>query len=142
MTYATQDQLIDRFGERMIVALTDRGETASGMIDADVIVRALVDTDAMIDGYLAARYALPMAETPPLVSDLALTIAIYKLHVAAPDPKIDDDYKQALRSLRDIAAGTIRLPVAGVEPGGTGGTGVRITDRERPLTESNMKGFI
>ena len=47
-----------------------------------------------------------------------------------------------LRILLDVGAGAVRLSVAGAEPGVSGGTGVRITDRERPLTEANLKGFI
>lgn len=142
MTYATQDQLADRFGAGFLVQLTDRGEIATGVVDVAVIDRALADTDAMIDGYLAGRYALPMAATPPLIADLAQVIAIYKLHVYLPNEKISADYQDALKQLREIAAGTIKLDVAGAEPAGTGGTGVRVTDRERPMTEANLKGFI
>ncbi len=142
MSYITQTTLTDRFGARMLVALTDRGEVATGEVDAGVVARALADTDAVIDGYLAARYALPLTEVPALIADIAGAIAIWKLHIAAADPKIESDYKDALRMLRDIATGAVRLSVAGAEPSVSGGTGVRITDRERPLTEANLKGFI
>jgi len=142
MAYATQAQLIDRFGEDFLIRLTDRAEPATGAIDANVVARAIADTDAMIDGYIAGRYALPLAENPPLVIDLAQVIAIYKLHVYEPDQKIRADYEDAMRQLREIAGGTIKLPVAGLDPEGAGGTGVRVTDRERPMTEDNLKGFI
>lgn len=142
MTYATQAQLTERFGERLLVELTDRGEVVTDTIDSDVVDRALADTDAMIDGYLAARYALPMATVPPLITDLAQVIAIYKLHVFEPNEKIRKDYEDALRQLREISSGAIKLPIAGLEPAGTGGTGARVTDRERPMTEQNLKGFI
>jgi phage gp36-like protein len=142
MTYATLQQLTDRFGEDLLIRVTDRGDVATDTVDTDVVDRALADTDAMIDGYLAGRYALPMATTPPLVTDLAQVIAIYKLHVYQPDEKIERDYDQAIKQLRDIASGTIKLPVAGAEPEGTGGTGAQVTDRERPMTEDNLKGFI
>ena len=142
MTYATQQQLTDRYSEAALIALTDQGAVARGVVDVDVVARALIDTDAMIDGYLAARYSLPLAEVPPLLSDLAQTIAIWKLHRFEPDPKIAKDYDNALRLLRDIASGAVRLPIAGAEPAATGGTGVRITDRERPMTAENLKGFI
>ncbi|RIA44047.1 phage gp36-like protein [Hephaestia caeni] len=142
MAYATLDQLSERFGEQMLVQLTDRASPPAGAIDASVVTRALADTDAMIDGYLAGRYVLPLAETPDLLTDLALTIAIYKLHTFAPDPKIEKDYELALKSLRDIAAGTIRLNVAGLEPAASGNSGVVTNDRERPLTEQTLKGYI
>lgn len=56
--------------------------------------------------------------------------------------KIAEDYRDALRTLREIAAGTIILTVATSAPSATGGTGARLTDRERPLTAANLKGFI
>lgn len=143
MAYATLQQLIDRFGERMLVALTDRADIPAHVIDQAVIDRALADTDALIDGYLMARYVLPIVgAVPPLLADLAQAIAIYKLHVQAADPKIEADYKDALRALQQIASGTIRLPVAGAEPATQGGSGAVVTDRERPFTAENMKGFI
>lgn len=142
MTYATLQNLTDRYGARTLVALTDRGEVATGVVDADVVARALADTDAQIDGYLATRYALPLAAVPALVSDLAQVIAIWKLHPYDPDAKIRKDYDDALRVLRDIADGRARLDVGGVEPQGGGSGGVTITDRERPLSETNLKGFI
>lgn len=141
MPYATIDHLTDSYGAGLLVQLTDRGEVATGQIDADIVERALRDTDAKINGYLG-RYQLPLAEVPELLVDLAQVIAIYKLHRFKPDPKIKDDYDEAMRMLRDIANGTITLSIAGAEVPGTGGNGVRITDRERPLTAENLKGFI
>jgi len=142
MTYATLDQLTDRYGEQMLVLLTDRGAVATGTIDADVIARALTDADAMIDGFLKGRYVLPLAETPPLLSDLAQMIAVWKLHRHAPDEKIEKDYKEAMAILDRIGSGKVRLPVAGIEPAAAPSSGVRLTDRERPLTAENLKGFI
>lgn len=142
MTYATSDILADRYGTAMLVALTDRGTVATGAVDADVVARALADADAVIDGYLAGRYGLPLAAVPALVVDIAAALAIWKLHLNQPDPKIEADYRDALRMLRDIADGRLRIPAAGIEPAVTGGQGARITDRERPLTEANLKGFI
>lgn len=142
MTYASLQQLIDRFGEQVLLDLTDRASPAVGAIDPAVVDRALADTDAAIDGYLAGRYALPLVDVPPRVVDLALTIAIYKLHPFEPDPKITRDYEQAMKALLAIARGEERLPLAGAEPAATGNSGVVTNDRERPFTEDNLKGFI
>ena len=142
MPYATLQQLIDRYGERMLVLLTDRGSPATRQIDGETVDRALADADALIDGYLGARYALPLAETPPLVVDIAQRLAIWNLHTSTADEKIAADYKSALATLRDISTGAVRLPVAGVEPASSGASGVQVTDRARPFTEDNMKGFI
>lgn len=142
MPYATLADLSARFGDRMLVALTDRGDVATGAIDTSVVDRALADTDAMIDGYLAGRYALPLAAVPTILTDLAQQIAIWKLHVAAADPKIEADYKDAMRALRDIAAGTITLSVAGVTPAGSGSSGARVAAGDPLLTADTLKGFI
>lgn len=141
MTYATLQHLTDRYSEDLLIQITDRGAVASGAIDAETVARALADTDEMINGYLG-RYRLPLAETPGLLVDLAQVIAIWKLHRFAPDPKIEADYKEALRALRDISSGVITLSVAGVEPAGSEGSGARITDRERPLTADKLTGYI
>jgi len=123
-------------------AVAGGAEVATGLIDTSVVDRALADTDAAIDGYLKDRYVLPLAETPALITDLALAIAIYKLYVYAPNNKIVADYKDAILSLRDIASGVIRLSVAGAEVATTGGSRARMTNRERPMTVHNLKGFI
>ncbi|TNF21872.1 MAG: DUF1320 domain-containing protein [Rhodobacteraceae bacterium] len=142
MAYTSLTDLTDRYGARLLISLTDRDTPPAGAVDTDVIDEALADTDALIDGYLANRYKLPMDATPPLVADIAKAVAIYKLHVYSPDQKIKDDYDTALRQLREIGTGAIKLPIAGAEPEDTGGGGARMTDRERPFTEANMKGFI
>ena len=46
MPYVTQIQLTQRFGEQMLIALTDRGPDALGVIDTGVVAQALADTDA------------------------------------------------------------------------------------------------
>lgn len=142
MSYTTLAQLTDRYGLALLIGLTDRAAVPTGVVDTAVVDRALADTDAVIDGYLAGRYALPLVQVPGLIADLAQAIAIWKLHIYAPDPKIKDDYDQALRALREIATGAVRIPVAGLDPVSTGGTGVRVTDRERPFSADAMKGFI
>lgn len=143
MTYATLQDLTDRYGERMLIALTDRGAVATGVIDTSVVNRALADTDAVIHGYLAVRYVLPLSVSSPVIEDIAMTIAIWKLHRATPDEKVKADYDQALRTLREISAGTIRIPgAAGAEPADSGASAAQVTDRERPMTAANLKGFI
>lgn len=141
MTYATIDHLLDRYGSRLLVQLTDRGELATGEIDTDIVDRALADTDAAINGRLV-KYRLPLTDVPELLVDLAQVIAIYKLHRFQPDPKIEADYKDAMATLRDISTGIVSLSIAGAEVPGSDGNGVRITDRERPLTADNLKGYI
>lgn len=142
MPYTTLDELTKRYGELILIQLTDRGDVATDTIDADVVAEAIADADAVIDGYVGGRYVLPMAEVPPLLETVAKVITIHKLHVYEPSPKIEADYRDALNTLKDIARGVITLDIAGVTPATTGGGGARVTDRARPMTETSLKGFI
>lgn len=142
MPYATLQNLTDRVGAELLLQLADRSSPPVGAVDDAVVARALNDADAVIDGYLAGRYVLPLASVPPLLVDLAGAIALYKLHIVKPEGKIEDDYKDAIASLVKISTGVIRLPVAGVEPPSSGSSGVMFTDRERDLTPDNMRGLI
>ena len=76
MSYATIAQMTERYSAAMLIALTDRAEVPTGAVDEAVVTRALAEADAMIDGYLAGRYALPLTSTPPLLTDIAQAIAI------------------------------------------------------------------
>lgn len=142
MPYTTLEDLIDRYSEGLLIQLTDRADVATGAIDEDAVADAIADADAVINGYVGARYKLPMAEVPPLLADVAKAISVYKLHSFEPSRKIEADYRDALATLKEISKGTITLDVAGVVPATTGSASARVTDRERPMTEDSMKGFI
>jgi phage gp36-like protein len=140
--YTSQDDLIERYGTDLLLDLTDRADPPAGTIDAGVVQRALDDTDAGIDGYLLGRYVLPLAATPPLLRDLAQSIAIYKLHRDTASDKINNDYASAMKTLALISSGTVRLNVAGVEPVASDATGVQASDRQPSITSRNLRGYI
>lgn len=142
MSYASQDDLVERYGTPMLLDLTDRADPPAGTIDAGVVASALTNADAAIDGYLLGRYVLPLATTPDLLRDLAQSIAIYKLHRNSVPDMIANDYASALKTLSLISSGTVRLNVAGVEPTASGATGVRATDRKPDMTPGNLRGFV
>lgn len=142
MTYASLDQLVERYGEELLLTLADRASSPAGMVDRLIVERALVGADSVVNASLAVRYRLPLAEVPDVVLDCALAIAIYKLHRYSPEDKIKDEYNQALKDLGDLAKGAKKLDLAGVEPAGTGSGRVITIDRERPITPESMQGFI
>lgn len=142
MAYTSQADLEERYGTRLLIDLTDRGETYTGVIDADVVARAITDADALIDGYVAGRYVLPFSTVPDPIPALARAIAIYNLHVNDPSQKIVRDYEMALKTLREIASGSVKLTAEGIAAEGSKSTGARVTDRDRDFTARSMKGFI
>lgn len=143
MAYCTLDQLIDRYGRDMIVALTDRAAMPTGDVDSAVVDRAIAGADAVIDGYIGARYVLPIAAVPALIAEIAQAITLWKLHLTEPNPKVKADHDAALKQLADIARGMIRIPDAtGIEPAATSAGGVQTVDRDRPFSADNLTGFI
>lgn len=142
MAYITLAQLIDRVGEPALVALTDRGQFATGVIDVPTVDRAIADADAVIDGYLARRYSLPLSVAESMLVKIAGDLVFYALHIHAPDPKVEADWKAAMATLKDISSGTVTLTAAGLEAPNVEGSGARITDRERQMTQDNMTGLI
>lgn len=142
MAYCTQSDLAERYGAQLLIDLTDRGETATGTVDADAVTRAISEADALIDGYVKGRYTLPFTTVPDPLPKLSREIAIYTLHVYEPNEKITRDYMQAIKTLEAIAKGAIILDADGVTPSETGAGGVRVNERTRPFTPDSMKGFI
>lgn len=142
MPYTTLQALSDRYGDELLIDLTDRSTPRAGAVDAEVVSQAIADADAMIDGYLAGLYALPLPATPPVIGALCRAITIYNLHSYQAPEKIEADYRDALRQLEQIARGLIKIEAPGIEIEDTGGGGARVTDRERPMTQDNLKGFI
>lgn len=110
MPYATLADLIERAGEAEIRQVADRDR--DGAIDADVIEAALQDADNLVNGYVATKYAVPLASVPDLVRTWAVSIARYVLHRNGAPDHVEQDYKDALAALKDVAAGRLTLPVA------------------------------
>lgn len=109
MPYATVTDLQERLGEPRLRQLTDVGDPPVGLVDTAVAQRALDDAEAEIDGYLAGRYALPLATVPGVLRVHALTIAHYRLLGASADEVAREDYKAALRYLAGVAEGKVVL---------------------------------
>lgn len=112
MTYATQADMTAAFGEAELIQLTDRAIPPAGTVDVAVLGRALDAADAEMDSYLAARYALPLADIPPVLRDCAADIARYRLHDRGAPKIVEDNYTARIRWLRDVSAGRASLGAA------------------------------
>jgi phage gp36-like protein len=143
MAYAAQSDLVTRFGSTELAQLTDR--VAGTTIDTAVVAGALADADALIDGYLAQRYALPVSPVPALLLRVAADIARFLLHGNAATEAVRGAYDDALRVLRDLAAGRAALPgaaavAAGANPGAAGGR-VLVTAPDRVVDRTSIGDF-
>ncbi len=106
MTYCTQQNLQDRFGEVELIRLTD--EAGIGAIDTVVLDRAITDADAEINSYLVA-YTLPLANVPANFERLACDIVRFSLYKNMMTDVVELRYKQAIRYLEKVSEGKIKL---------------------------------
>ncbi|WP_270682326.1 gp436 family protein [Aeromonas sp. QDB51] len=86
MSYASVSDMVTRFGEAELLRLA---MTPAGELDDAAITVALQDASALIDGYLAGRYPLPLA------------------HV-----QIAKRYEAALAFLKSVGKGELALGLA------------------------------
>lgn len=138
MTYATQIDLVDRFGAEELAQRTNRTDGLT--IDTVVLERALADADAEIDSYLAARYTLPLSSTPVVLNRLACDIARYRLYDDGTPATVRQRYEDAVSLLKRMANGDVQLAgmaavaVAGVET-------VYHSFAPRQMSDENLRGF-
>ena len=116
MSYASLQDLIDRYGERELLEVADRAVPPAETIDSEIVDRAIEDARGEIDSYLSPRYAVPLASVPESVRSVACVIARYRLHDDRATERIRYDYEAAIRWLRDVSTG--RAVIAELVPVG------------------------
>ena len=138
MTYAVLADLTTRFGVQAITELSDPGNT--GQLQQAVVDQALSDADDEINGYVGSTYQLPLATVPTLLVGIAADIALCKLYSDLPTATAQSRYDAAVRKLRDIAKGVIKLDVAGVEPAQRADL-IQIDSAPRRFTRDSLGGW-
>lgn len=89
--------------------------------DADVLERAQVQADELIDAALRVHYQLPVNTVPTVVSEIAVTLVRHWLWARRPSrgevPKIiTDSYKANLQLLDRIREGKLSLGLPNGKP--------------------------
>ena len=83
-------------------------------VNQAVIAKACEYATETVDGYLRARYLLPLNQVPTLVRNICLQLARYWLYSRRPDGKgfpdnVKETHSQALKDLERIASGKLHL---------------------------------
>jgi len=140
MTYATLADLTERAGDAEIRQVADRDR--DGTPDPEVIAAALEDADNTVNGYVGAKYALPLSSVPAVVVTWAVSIARYVLHRNGAPDHVRDDYKDAIAALKDVSRGLIALPVEVGETPPTTVNGTVMSAHPDPVfTPEKLRGW-
>lgn len=108
--YATKQDMTNKFGEREVIALTDR-EPYQNLINDNVLNDAIAAVSAEIDSYIGSRYPTPLNPVPKIVSYMACDMVRYYLTGAAAtetDP-ITMRYKNAVKFFGEVSKGVATL---------------------------------
>jgi len=115
-SYCTVEDITGAMDVDELIQLTDDADV--GAVDAAKVTAAITQACTEIDGYLAARYALPLPTVPGILTTMAMDIAIYRLYLRrmGPPEHRADQYKNAVKLLGKIAEGKIGLGPEDPEP--------------------------
>ena len=139
MPYAVQQDIINLYGNQQFLLVSDRDgdgvtDQVSGVYIADTALQGASDE---IDSYLSNRYQMPLPTVSPVLRDKCCDIAMYRMAVSG-DVMTDDRrsrYKDALKWLEGVAAGTIDIGVPQDTQSKSGGPDV--TYQPRIFTRGN-----
>lgn len=111
MDYCTVDDIETQTSTPTLIQLTsDDGQEA---VDRVVAQEAILYSSALIDGYLRGRYSLPLDTRFPLLKILAIDLSIHRLYIRRMRDEmpevIENNYKNAISTLKDIQKGVISL---------------------------------
>lgn len=103
-------------------------EQAAALDAVAVVSQSVADAVSTVDGYLSARYAVPLVPVPAAVLRVTGDIARYYLYEDMATETIIERYRRAIAWLRDIAAGKVNLGDAEATPSpASGGTARMVT---------------
>ena len=109
--YCTIDDIETQTSTPTLIQLTsDDGQEA---VDRVVAQEAILYSSTLIDGYLRGRYTLPLDAHFPLLRILAIDLSIHRLYTRRMRDEmpevIENNYKNAISTLKDIQKGVISL---------------------------------
>lgn len=144
--YCTRQDIEGRISA---VALQDWADLdGDGSEDAGVVERAIASADALIDSYLGVRYPVPVAPVPPVLTRMAVALAVWSLatgkgfDVESADKSLKLDQEAALAWLKDIGRGQATLPAAAATPSAPTSPPLGMAVRTRPpVLLPKLRGF-
>ena len=139
---STADLVPGLLTERQLVQLT-QDTAGSSSVDETVLDAHLTAAEAEVEGYVGARFALPLASPLQILVSVAARIARYRLHSRRPGTiteTLQRDYDGAVKLLRDIATGIVTVGTQ-PEPAANPERVVRVSARAPVFGRGNLDVF-
>ena len=137
------DALNAIIGDTFIEEPAKRGELVAPIIDA-----AIADADGEIDGYLAKRYAVPLAPVPKVINKFSKDIAVYNLFSRIGIDEGTDQktylnrYNAAVKFLTLVAEGKVSIGAdADGDPAAAAAIGFTVKSNPRLFSRGQMRGM-
>lgn len=140
MPYATQQDIIDRYSNDALLIIADRDD--DGIVDSPIVNQAIDDATAEIDTYMAAKYDLPLAIIPDVLTRLCVDIVVYRLSADA-DMATEERrkrYEDAVKLLVRISEGKVSLGLE--EPPVTTNGAASVTSNDRRFKRNSMNRLL
>lgn len=112
MPYCSIEEIKSVIPEVQLVRLTVDVPESSSVIDTTIYEQCAEFADSLIDGYVRAKYTLPLKYIPEFLVQIAKDITAYRLYLRRPQElpeHIKENYKAAIELLKDIQKGDILL---------------------------------
>lgn len=140
MSYAVKQDMIDRFGEEEIIAITDRANPPAGAIDDGVLSKALEDASAEVDSFIGLRVVTPVTPVPGDLVNRTCTVARYRLSDPCTD-RVRKDYEDTVSFLRLVGAGNATLGDVAMRATGASGGTPQFSAPARTFTSDTLEGL-
>lgn len=141
--YATLDDFKQRLKDHYEAIYSDD----EGVLDESLMADDLTEAYGTVNGYLAARYQVPVSETDalPMLKACQLSLACELAWSRTDSDELPEKAKHAAKiargQLKDIAKGDLTLPAAPAESA-SGAGGAALVQAETPVFgRSKMGGF-
>jgi len=117
--FVTPQALIDEFGEREMVGLTDVGTTQTGAVVVAVAQRVCDRCNAEVAAAVAARYPQALPSVPLVLRYVAQDMAHFYLYASEPPTWVQARFDQARKTLKEVQTGVLPLGLdaAGADAG-------------------------
>ncbi|MDE7010743.1 MAG: DUF1320 domain-containing protein [Oscillospiraceae bacterium] len=138
-----EDALNAIIGDTFIEEPAKREELVVPIIEA-----AIADADGEIDGYLAKRYAVPLAPVPKVINKFSKDIAVYNLFSRIGIDEGTDQktylnrYNAAVKFLTLVAEGKVSIGAdADSDPASAAAIGFTVKASPRLFSRRQMRGM-